>query len=803
VAGEFKADTRWKKAIWLGKVESSDEHICGVADRVDKYRVVRRCPESERWDSTLFEAMRATPWGENEQMADATSTTKRRYLTQKLIEECGPTPGCGKCDGTSATHTPRCRERMEKILKEKEEKELAERRPVTPPVSQGEPKDDLLPAGEQPAEVQAEAAEAAEEEEAAAPAVSAGEPRGKKRRSVTFEETAEEFDQEEMLEESAPEEGVNSSSSSGSTADDGVVLQAAPAAAAGSTTSVHRRLWNKRKVPWLPEPGVPESSRVRTLQGTEELMHICQEEEMPVAANSTFHVFSLLVEHGFEEQMASEIAAISQEKVTLTEQPKKYSCWPPPIDEFEFQLGACEGVECVRTGTSLPSEDVKKARSRELKEVKIFKVWEYVPREEAAGKKKVRRKWVDELRKGAVKCRLVAMEVAYQLRSDTHAGTPPLAIVRFLISCAATGPPTWLMVHDVTCAFLHASMDGENEIYVELPAGLAPPGCVGRLLAAMYGTRRASFLWGEHICTKMTSPKAGFIRLVGCAQMYYHPKRRLKVVVHGDDFLSEGEKQQLWWFDKFLRAEFKVKFGTMIGPGEEYDVTFLIRSLAYVPEIGYTYSPDEKHINICVEKLGLEAAKPVKAPGVEDHGGVLSTGQDKLGKVDSGVFVSCTGSLIYLALDRYDIQYAVRCLAQVLSSPCVLDMLILKHLVKCLIGTRTWLWVFHFQEMPKLLDAGSDSDWAQDPVTRKSVSSGFLRWGKHIWEHWCSGQQLVALSSGEAEFYAGGKAAAHALFFVFLLAELGQKIRARVVMDSSAARGIFSRSGPAAPAPRT
>ena len=97
------------------------------------------------------------------------------------------------------------------------------------------------------------------------------------------------------------------------------------------------------------------------------------------------------------------------------------------------------------------------------------------------------------------------MEIAYDLRSDTHAGTPTIAIIRYIISEAATAPAHDLMIHDVTCAFLHASMEGEAPIALLLPQGLAPEGCVAVLLRALYGTRRASYLWGEKISTDLTA----------------------------------------------------------------------------------------------------------------------------------------------------------------------------------------------------------------------------------------------------------------------------------------------------------
>jgi hypothetical protein len=76
------------------------------------------------------------------------------------------------------------------------------------------------------------------------------------------------------------------------------------------------------------------------------------------------------------------------------------------------------------------------------------------------------------------------------------------------------------------------------------------------------------------------------------------------------------------------------------------------------------------------------------------------------------------------------------------------------------------------------------------------VSCGLIFHGSHYIEGWVSGQQLVALSSGEAEFYALGKTVAHLLFFVYLLRELQVVKKAHCLTDSSAARGMACRTGP-------
>ena len=120
------------------------------------------------------------------------------------------------------------------------------------------------------------------------------------------------------------------------------------------------------------------------------------------------------------------------------------STWPPAIDQFKFDLGPCTGVHCVDTGEPIPADLVLAARERELKEVVAFKTFKFVPYAEARGCKKVKAKWVDRWRdrspaSGVCKSRLVAMEIAYDMRSDTHAGTPTIAIIRYIISEAASG----------------------------------------------------------------------------------------------------------------------------------------------------------------------------------------------------------------------------------------------------------------------------------------------------------------------------------------------------------------------------
>ncbi len=68
-------------------------------------------------------------------------------------------------------------------------------------------------------------------------------------------------------------------------------------------------------------------------------------------------------------------------------------------------------------------------------------------------------------------------------------------------------------------------------------------------------------------------------------------------------------------------------------------------------------------------------------------------------------------------------------------------------------------------------------------------------WGGHCIKTWASTQASVALSSGEAEFYSVVKGASIAMGMRALMHEFGIAVGIRMYTDSSAAKGIASRTG--------
>ena len=75
-------------------------------------------------------------------------------------------------------------------------------------------------------------------------------------------------------------------------------------------------------------------------------------------------------------------------------------------------------------------------------------------------------------------------------------------------------------------------------------------------------------------------------------------------------------------------------------------------------------------------------------------------------------------------------------------------------------------------------------------MARRSVSSGVLLNGAHFLSGWVSGQSVVALSSGEAEYYSLCRLVAELLFVVYLYREMKREAQGLARTDSSAAKGM-------------
>ena len=130
-----------------------------------------------------------------------------------------------------------------------------------------------------------------------------------------------------------------------------------------------------------------------------------------------------------------------------------------------------------------------------------------------------------------------------------------------------------------------------------------------------------------------------------------------------------------------------------------------------------------------------------------------------------------------------------------MSNPREGDMNKLHRLARCLKQFPRFVIRYDHQALSSRLDVFCDSNYAGCLKTRKSTQGGVCKFGTHCFKNWSSTQGVIALSSGEAEFYGLVKAASVGLGCMAMYRDMGYDVQLRVHTDATAAKGIASRSG--------
>ena len=135
-----------------------------------------------------------------------------------------------------------------------------------------------------------------------------------------------------------------------------------------------------------------------------------------------------------------------------------------------------------------------------------------------------------------------------------------------------------------------------------------------------------------------------------------------------------------------------------------------------------------------------------------------------------------------------------------MARPRVMDKARLWRVVRYLAGAPRVEWRFHYQKPGVKCYVLCDADHASDEETRRSTSSAQAFVGQHLIDTESIKQQVIALSSGEAEFFAIGLGAAAGLFLWQVIEGIGfaeafKVKKPTVYSDSSAARGACQRAG--------
>ena len=458
------------------------------------------------------------------------------------------------------------------------------------------------------------------------------------------------------------------------------------------------------------------------------------------------------------------------------------------------------------TGKPLDAPMVRAAREDELAELKRLEVYDTVDLEECwrlTGRAPVTARWIDTNKgddaKPKYRSRFVAREIRGLYgggdREDLFAATPPWEAVKMLLSDVVTGDRRCvrkLMFIDIGKAYLFAPVTEQN-IFVDLPPEQAQEGKCGRLKKALYGTRDAAKAWEMEYNRTLAS--LGFVTGLSSTCVFHHPTRGIKLVVHGDDFTLSGDEQQLHWFAGELEKKYIVKVRGVLGPGknDQKEILLLNRVIEWTDQ-GIQIEADPRHVELILAELGLESAKSLNVTGSKTED-VVDSADGGLSPQEATRYRSIVARANYMAADRPDIQYAVKELCRDMGAPSRSSWCKLKKLGRYLRGSPRLLIKYGYQGAQDYITIYADSDYAGCRRTRRSTGGGCAMVGGHCVKTWSTTQSIVALSSGEAEYYALVKAACVGLGLKALYHDFTRETSLLLMTDSTAARGMCHRRG--------
>ena len=293
--------------------------------------------------------------------------------------------------------------------------------------------------------------------------------------------------------------------------------------------------------------------------------------------------------------------------------------------------------------------------------------------------------------------RLVAQELNQSKRDDIFAATPPLEVLRLVISILASTRKQnkWKLDSvDIKRAYFHAP--AKRDIYVKLPEEDKTEGMCGKLIKAMYGTRDAASNWEQAYTEFMT--KCGF--KTGCITpcLFWHAEQKLIVEVHGDDFTNIGHESNLNWFLDRIKETFEYKHKARLGPDaqDSKSVRVLNRIITWDDEVGVRYEADQRHGEILVESMNINEANPVSTPGIKESGGESAISNQPT------AFRAAAARANYLAQDRPDLQFPAKEICRKMASPEDGDWSKIKRLARYLKGEPRLVQEFNFPKCRNL-----------------------------------------------------------------------------------------------------
>ena len=384
---------------------------------------------------------------------------------------------------------------------------------------------------------------------------------------------------------------------------------------------------------------------------------------------------------------------------------------------------------------------------------------------------------------------------------DQNYSLPPLPLesLRIILAICASNQnrdePFRILSSVVKRAYFYAK--AERIFFIDIPAEDKEAGDenrVGMLNLSLYGTRDAATNWQEEFTNIVV--QEGFSRDNASPCNFYHERRNISIIVHGDGFTSIGQRNPLEWLQQFLDYTYECKHH-WLGPidKEEASVRISNRVISWTND-GISYEADQRHVEVVIEQLQLQEAKETSTPCTRDEQiKSLEENADPMSPAGASKYRMVAARLDYLAMDRPDIQYATKEASMYIAKPRIHHWNLLERIGRYFVGAPRAVQMFRWQTSIKRVKGHSDSDWAGDQKTRKSTSGGMFAIGSNTIKIWSSTQRVTALSSAGVELYALLKCACQALGVMNLGTDFGLELSVKLHIGASTSLAIIHRQG--------
>lgn len=421
---------------------------------------------------------------------------------------------------------------------------------------------------------------------------------------------------------------------------------------------------------------------------------------------------------------------------------------------------------------SANSEEWKLAEQTELKNLISHGTYTLVPPSSSSAVRPIGCKMVYKTKlnpDGSIlkrKCRLVAHGFSQEPGVDyteTYAPTLRSKTFRIFLAIAASRNMQSLSM-DVSSAFLYPSLD--SPLLMKQPKGLEVAGKEDWLMSlnkCLYGLRQSGHEFNELLVKVLIS--LNFIQLSSSADECVFFKRSddilTIILVYVDDLaIFSDSAKEIETLSASLQKHFKMtasKLSWFLG-------------LELLHQEDSIKVNQQLYITKLLENFQLTHILPAATPIETSY---LNNTADSPLLPPENNFRSLLGSLLHLATQtRFDIQFAISKIASQAANPSENDYNALIRVCRYLKSTSNYCLSFA-RDAPLDFVGFSDADFAEDKETRKSTTGSIWTLAGTAVSWFSKQQELVTLSSTEAELVAATFSIKEGLWINRILQELG------------------------------